>query len=131
MLIAPGVKENAHWEGEHVAPFVVGDVDPSGAFVHVLDEATLDIVLGELDTITDFTAYLSKKENLIRSGRLISAAGEEELAAYYMTHMNSVGEHDFTKPDGTSSARTTTFPLMWDSTAACSKTNNIKQKSCR
>jgi hypothetical protein len=102
LLIAPGVKENAHWEGEHVAPFVVGDVDPSGAFVHVLDEATLDIVLGELDTITDFTAYLSKKENLIRSGRLISAAGEEELAAYYMTHMNSVGEHDFTKPDGTS-----------------------------
>ncbi len=85
-----------------MSPFAVGDVDPSGPFVHVLDDATLDIVLGELDTITDLTSYLSKKEKLIRSGQLTVAAGEEELVAYYMTHMNSSGEHDFTKPDGTS-----------------------------
>ena len=83
-------------------PFVVGDVDPNGPFVNVLDEATFEIVLGELDTITDLTDYLSKKERLIRSGQLVSAAGEEELVAYYMTHMNSSGEHDFTKPDGKS-----------------------------
>ena len=101
LIIAPDVKGNAHWDGEKVAPFVVGDVDPDGPFVHVLDEATLDIVLGELDTITDITAYLGKKEKLIRQGNLVSAAGEEELVAYYMTHMNSDGEHDFTKPDGT------------------------------
>ncbi|MGI0135263.1 MAG: hypothetical protein ACREBW_09940 [Candidatus Micrarchaeaceae archaeon] len=91
LIIAPDVRGNAHWDGKKVAPFVVGDVDPNGPFVHVLNEATLDIVLGELDTVTDITTYLSKKENLIRQGHLISAAGEEELVAYYMTHMNPVG----------------------------------------
>ncbi len=101
LFINADVKGDAHWNGDAVMPFVIGDIDPSGPFVHVLDEATLDIVLGELDTVTDVTAYLSKKEQLIRSGRLTSAAGEEELVAYYMTHMNSSGEHDFTKPDGT------------------------------
>jgi hypothetical protein len=79
---------------------VIGDVDPDGPFVHVLDDSTLDIVLGELDTIVDLSAYLTKKEQLVRSGTLLTAAGEEDLLAYYMTHMNSSGEHDFTKPDG-------------------------------
>ncbi len=102
LLIHPEIKGDAHWNGDNVLPFVVGDVDPNGPFVNVLDEATFEIVLGELDTITDLTDYLSKKERLIRSGQLVSAAGEEELVAYYMTHMNSSGEHDFTKPDGKS-----------------------------
>jgi hypothetical protein len=102
LMITPSVQGDAHWKDEIVAPFVVGDIDPSGAFIHVLDDATLDIVMQELDTITDLTAYLSKKENLIRSKKLLTATGEEELVAYYMTHMNLQGEHDFTKPDGTS-----------------------------
>jgi hypothetical protein len=100
LFLAPDIKGDAHWKADHVAPFVIGDVDPEGSFVHVLDDATLNIVMRELDTITDLTAYLGKKEHLVRSGRLISAAGEEELLAYYMTHLNSRGEHDFTKPDG-------------------------------
>ena len=58
-MITPSVQGDAHWKDEIVAPFVVGD--PSGAFIHVLDDATLDIVMQELDTITDLTAYLSKK----------------------------------------------------------------------
>ncbi len=102
LMITPDVQGDAHWKGDHIAPFVVGDVDPSGPFVHVLDDATLNIVMRELDTVTDLTAYLSKKEKLIRSGKLITAAGEEELVAYYMTHMNQQGEHDFTMPDGSS-----------------------------
>jgi hypothetical protein len=101
LLIHPDTKDSDHYDGEHIVPFTVGDVDSEGPFVNVLDDATFDVVLGELDTITDLTRYLAKKEQLIRSGRLISAAGEEELVAYYMTHMNSSGEHDFTKPDGT------------------------------
>lgn len=100
LAITPGIKGTKHWEGDAVAPFVIGDVDPDGPFVHVLDDATLDIVMRELDTITDLEAYLTKKANLFRSGRLVGAAGEEDLVAYFMTHMNSAGEHDFTKPDG-------------------------------
>lgn len=98
--IAPNIKGEAHFEGERVLPFMVGDVDPNGSFVHVLDDATFDIVMRELDTIDDFTRYLIKKEHLIRNKNLLAAAGEEELVAYYMTHINSVGQHDFTQEDG-------------------------------
>jgi hypothetical protein len=101
LIVAPSIQGNAHCSGDAVIPFAVGDVEPSGSFIHVLDDATLDIVMHELDTISDLTAYLSKKERLIRSGQLSAAGGEEDLVAYYMTHMSSQGEHDFTKPDGT------------------------------
>jgi hypothetical protein len=101
-LVAPSIKGDAHWAAEPVAPFVIGDVDPSGSFIHVLEDATLDIVLQELDTISDLTSYLNKKEILIRSGHLTVAGGEEDLVAYYMTHMNHQKDHDFTKPDGSS-----------------------------
>jgi len=69
-------------------------------FVHVLDDGSLDIVMSELDTITDLTDYLAKKELLVRSGKLMISTGEEDLLAYYMTHMESRHEHGFTRPDG-------------------------------
>lgn len=100
LMIAPAIKGEAHYADGDVQPFAIGDVDPDGPFVHVFDETTLDVVMGELDTVVDLTNYLAKKEALIRSGRLISAAGEEELVAQYMVRMNGQGEHDFTKPDG-------------------------------
>jgi hypothetical protein len=102
LMINPAVQGNAHWNSDSVAPFVIGDIDPAGPFIHVLDDATIDIVMRELNTIADLTAYLGKKEQLVRSGKLVVASGEEELVAYYMTHMNNRNEHDFTKPDGTS-----------------------------
>lgn len=76
-------------------PFYVGEVDASRGFVHVLDDVTLDIVLSELDTITDFTNYLSRKEALFRSGKQIAAAGEEDLLAHFITHTNKQEDHDF------------------------------------
>ena len=100
LMIRPEIKGDQHFKGDEVIPFSIGDVDPNGPFIHVLDEATLDIVMGELDTITDLTAYLTKKAEFIRSGRLSSAGGEEELVAYYMVRMNPKGEHDFTGTDG-------------------------------
>ena len=100
LFISPTVKGKDHWEGDSVMPFMIGDVDPDGPFVHVLDDATLDIVMQELDTISDLTGYLSRKERFIRSGKLMCAAGEEDLVAYYMTHMSPEGVHDFTAPDG-------------------------------
>jgi hypothetical protein len=54
----------------------------------------------EMNTITDFTDYLSAKEDVFRSGKLTVAAGEEELVAYYATHVNEMRRHDFTDPDG-------------------------------
>ncbi len=102
LMILPAIHGDQHWKPDTVVPFTIGDVNPSGGLIHVLDDATLDIVLSELDTISDFTAYLTKKEELFRSGKLTFASGEEDLVAYYMTHMNKQDEHDFTKPDGSS-----------------------------
>jgi hypothetical protein len=82
-------------------PFEIGDVNPEGAFIHVLTDFTLDVLARELDTVTDFTEYLRRKEAFFRSPRFSMAAGEEELIAYYLTHMDN-GVHDFSPPGGRS-----------------------------
>ena len=70
--------------------------------MHVMDDVTLDIVLGELDTVLDFTDYLGKKAAFIRSGLLRTAVGEQDLLAHYAIRVNEEGEHDFeADSDGT------------------------------
>lgn len=80
-------------------PFAIGQLDPDKGYVHVLDDTSVDILLGTLDTITDFTAYLSKKERVITNGTpIIFAAGEEELLGFYLSKINAEEEHDFIFP---------------------------------
>lgn len=76
-------------------PFTVGDLDPNRSFIHILDDTSLKILMENLNTITDFSNYLTKKEKLLRSSTKIIATGEEELLANYLTNLNSNGEHDF------------------------------------
>lgn len=66
-------------------PFTIGWPAGRDRFVHVLDELTLDVLLGELDTIADLVAYFSEKERFFSSAKYISAPGEEELIALYQT----------------------------------------------
>jgi hypothetical protein len=80
-------------------PFVIGPLDRARAFVHILDEVALDIVLGKLDTVSDFTSYLRKKEALLLGARRVMADGEEDLLAVYLQQMNGESEHDFVFPD--------------------------------
>ena len=82
LRVRPDISGGQHCSTDAV-PFVVGDIDPRGSFVHVMDDVTLDIVLGELDTVLDFTDYLTKKAAFIRSGLLRTAAGEQDLLAHY------------------------------------------------
>lgn len=97
LTIKPDIVGNDHWSNgsPNFQPFAIGDIDPSGSFVHVFDEVALDIVLKELDTIRDFTDYLEKREAFIRSGKLAEAHGEENLLAYYAIRINDDGDHDF------------------------------------
>lgn len=83
---------------EQVSPFCTGDINPGGTFVHVFDDFNFELLLKELDTISDFVAYIIAKEEFIRSGHLITAAGEEELLAYYLRHLDSEGKHGFPPP---------------------------------
>ena len=80
--------------------FRIGQLDPDKGYVHVLDDESLDIVLTELDTVADFVTYLTRKEAFLCSGRVVMAPGEEDLLAYYLTHTDNNGEHEFVvRPD--------------------------------
>jgi len=69
--------------GKGKAPIRFGDLGKG--FVHVFDEASLEIVFRELDTISDFVDYLSAKETFSRSGRKVLFQGsEEDLLALYL-----------------------------------------------
>lgn len=52
-------------------------------YVHVLDERSFGILLSELDTISDFVAYLIEKERLTSRASVI-LDGEENLLAFYL-----------------------------------------------
>lgn len=79
-------------------PFMVGDLDPTKGFVHVLDDTSLEVLMRARDTIADFVAYLIKKEAFSRSGRLLFAPGEDDLVAYYLQSVDDEGEFDFVIP---------------------------------
>ena len=85
-------------EGDNCEPFSIGQVDIDRGYVHVFDEITLDVVLQTLDTITDFTNYLVKKERFLSAQIKVYIPGEEELLAYYFQKLNEFGEHDFVLP---------------------------------
>jgi len=76
-------------------PFTIGQIDTDKGYVHVFDDTTLNIVMSTLDTISDFIAYLTKKERFLTGNRVVHAAGEEELLAVYMRKLSDSGEHDF------------------------------------
>ncbi|MCE8040225.1 SEC-C metal-binding domain-containing protein [Halomonas sp. MCCC 1A11062] len=64
-------------------PFHVGWLYPNKKYIHILDESSLDLLLGELDTAYDFINYLNEKSDAIISGQLSLASGEEEVLAHY------------------------------------------------
>ena len=85
-------------------PFAIGRVSATKPFVHVLDDTSLDLLLENLDTVSDFVGYLRRKEAFISSGRLGMAAGEEALLGWYVGNLNDDDEHDFVVPSETGDA---------------------------
>ena len=51
-------------------------------FVHVLDESSTDILLSELDTVSDFVKYLQAKRQFVESTHMVCEGEEDLLAAY-------------------------------------------------
>ncbi len=82
---------------QHVQhPFYIGHILSPSRYIHVFDELTLEVALRELDTISDFVSYLTKKEQLLTaSGCCVLATGEEQLIANYLMHAGPQGEHVF------------------------------------
>jgi hypothetical protein len=58
--------------------------------VHVFTMDFTQIILNELDTISDFTDYLRTKENFVKKNKgLFICGGEEELLAFYLMNNRS------------------------------------------
>jgi hypothetical protein len=73
--------------GEKKMPLLWGDLGKG--FIHVFDSITAEILFTELNTITDFTKYLTKKEKFYNAGnffKLIFEGGEEDLLAFYLSN---------------------------------------------
>lgn len=100
LMIIPGIVADEHQtvQASGGTPFAVGRVSASKPFVHVLDDTSLNLLLENLDTVSDFVAYLRKKEAFVTSGRLGMAAGEEALLGWYAANLNADDEHDFILP---------------------------------
>lgn len=63
----------------------------------MLDEVSLDIVLAEIDTITDFILYLDEKVRVIRNKELSWTTGEEEIVCAYLRNRYSSQENNLGK----------------------------------
>lgn len=97
LIIDTGITGAEHYK----LPFHIGNIDPSKNYIHIFDDLTLDAVILELDTISDFISYLVKREAFLnQENKEIIATGEEQLLAIYLTKLNDKGEHDFVLPDG-------------------------------
>lgn len=58
--------------------------------VHIFTRDFTQIILNELDTISDFTNYLRAKESLLNTNkRIVIIGGEEELLAFYLMNNRS------------------------------------------
>lgn len=86
LIVLPHLKGEAHTDTTKAGyiPFALGDVDPDGPFVHVFDETALDLIMRELDTVSDFVDYLQEREEAIREEKFYASASEAEMIAVYM-----------------------------------------------
>lgn len=114
LVIAPEVIGNEHLlldDNQHTVtiddqtssaagPFMIGQLDPTRGFVHVFDSSVLLRLLKTLDTVRDLLEYLARKERFIASGKLVWAAGEEDLLSHYLRNVGADGWNDFVVPEG-------------------------------
>jgi hypothetical protein len=102
LIIDPDIIGDQHVASrdEGGSPFAIGHINPSKGYVHVLDDTSLDAVMRELDTITDFVNYLTAKETFILEGHLAWAAGEDDFLAFYLRPSDDVYEIGLTERAG-------------------------------
>lgn len=81
-------------------PFHIGDVNPDDRFCHVFDRSSLEILLLELSTVSDFTTYLTFRAKAMRSGRLSYVAAEKDLCAVYLESVGEASMRPIANADG-------------------------------
>ncbi|MDI3398702.1 SEC-C metal-binding domain-containing protein [Pseudomonas sp. V88_4] len=79
-------------------PFFINDINPRKTFVHVLDETSIDLLLNELATPSDFINYLQAKENAVRKLKLQSAGSEADILGFYLDNLDLNGYGTIANP---------------------------------
>lgn len=113
LIIRPSVIGLEHLKN----PFAIGRADKEKGYVHFLDELSIDKVFKELDTLKDFTDYLTKKEELIEGGKLLAAPGEDDLLGYYLSSREGFKNLDspyFLIPPGEMGDKLTVYPGFYE-----------------
>lgn len=67
----------------------------NGQFIHTIHKDTLDKIVNELDTVSDFIAYYKTKESFYQKGiPIMVTGGEEELLALYVKNNREIPDKD-------------------------------------
>ena len=101
MDVMPGVAEfsamSKEKQDEYLLDhlFTVHDYYPTKTFVHILDDYAFPFILNELDTLTDFVTYLTKKEAFVRETPVIYTGEEDLLYRYFHSFDEKNQCHNF------------------------------------
>lgn len=87
-------------DGSPTAPFHI-HIDKRKP-VHILDSHNMPIVLGELDTVSDFAAYLDEKTRAISAFDCLTYCGEEDMLAHYLLNYDATTKRHVIGPKGDS-----------------------------
>ncbi|MEB8487569.1 MULTISPECIES: YecA family protein [Acidithiobacillus] len=68
--------------------------------IHVLDSHNMPIVLQELDTVSDFSAYLDEKVRATTAFDYLGYCGEEDLLGHYLLNYDSATKRHVIGPKG-------------------------------
>ncbi|MEX1014217.1 MAG: hypothetical protein WDZ80_03600 [Candidatus Paceibacterota bacterium] len=108
-------------------PFSIGQDGLNKGYVHVFDDFTIQLVLNELDTISDFVNYLQARKRLLEESKVFTT-GEEELLANYLRNIDENGEHSFNLPFDEKKENTVFLDQGgWDSFISSHEYKNKKQ----
>lgn len=83
-------------EGGPTQPFHI-EIDKRNP-VHILDSHNLPILLSELDTVSDFSAYLNEKERAIGALDALTYCGEEDLLGHYLLNYDDASKRHVIGP---------------------------------
>ncbi|MCH7690257.1 MAG: hypothetical protein IIA17_04325, partial [candidate division Zixibacteria bacterium] len=104
-------------------------IENNGKFVHIVDRS-IEVILNELDTISDFVQYYRAKERLYKSEtEIIFEGGEENLLADYlynnksfehldkintMLYSDGLWDHIMTRPEFIAKKNEDSISYAWD-----------------
>lgn len=68
--------------------------------VHIFDSHNISIILGELDTVSDFFTYLDEKLRAVAKLDYLTYCGEEDLLGHYLLNYDEASERHCIGPKG-------------------------------